>query len=207
MIMTGLQLFLILLCVPTSFAFLFRRDTPIATAEGAVNEACLNMAEQGSCEFYTCFENRLPCGRDWYMVRTGGHYCNTMRRQRTNFSPEGQRFLNDSQQCLTRSLKELYRRDHIDCQELEDAAMSAITPCFTENAFCDIFEIDASHFIDVYEFTDLFHVGANRVWRLIVSLATRCGSEALREHSSTVGERVIDTLNSFFSYIEDSFRF
>ena len=166
----------------------------MATAQDRpINESCLALAEQGSCDFYTCFESRLPCGREGYMLRNGQYYCNKLNRNKSRFSPEGQQFLDDAQRCLTRSLKDMYERDFVDCHDLEHYAVQAIAPCFVDNGFCDIVEKDIEHFFDVYEFRDLFTRGAGKIWKTILNLGTRCGSEALTDLTSETGD-FIDSL-------------
>lgn len=200
--MARFVVFALCLCLSSVSARWFRSDPPVATSGGrAIEQSCLALADQGSCDFYTCFERRLPCGRDWYILRTGLYYCNKIERQRLNFSPEGQQFLSDAQRCLTRSLKDLYQRDYVDCHDLEHDAVANITSCFTDNGFCNVFETDSQHFFDIYEIRDLFSRGAAKVWRQIVSLATNCGGEALREFTANARQSAY----SFFNSLTDRF--
>ncbi|CAL1544247.1 unnamed protein product [Lymnaea stagnalis] len=197
--MTLTPVIVFLMMVSVSWALLFERSSPIASADDrAIAESCLALADQGSCEFYSCFESRLPCGREWYMLRTGHYYCNKMQRQKPNFSLAGQRFIEDAQRCLTQSLKDEYRLDDIDCHTLEHQAVDSITPCFINNDFCNAFRTDAAQFFRVYEFSDLFTRGAGKIWRQIVNMAAQCGGAAAREITSDTSETVINTVNTFF---------
>ncbi|XP_059161330.1 stanniocalcin-2-like [Physella acuta] len=189
--------------VSVASAFFFRSGTPVATADDReVEESCLALADAGSCDFYTCFERRLPCGREWYILKTGHYYCNKMQRHKNSFTPEGQTFIDDAQRCLTQSLKEVYRREYIDCHTLEHQAIESISTCFIENDFCDVLQANADKFFRVYEFSDLFTQGAGKVWRQIVSLATRCGEQTLRQVSSGT----IDRISTFFNSLTSSSR-
>ncbi|CAG5133686.1 unnamed protein product [Candidula unifasciata] len=188
--MTQFVAFAFCLCLSSVSASWFRSDPPVATSDGrAIDQSCLALADQGSCDFYSCFERRLPCGRDWYILKTGLYYCNKIERQKVSFSPEGQQFLSNAQRCLTQSLKDMYQRDYVDCHDLEHDAVANITRCFT--GFCDVFESDSEHFLEIYEIRDLFSRGAGKVWRQIVLLATRCGGDALREFTSNARQSAI----------------
>jgi hypothetical protein len=190
------------LCFSSGAAILFGGNTPVAHSRGrAVEQSCLALADQGSCQFYTCFEARLPCGRDWYILRSGQYYCNKIQRERSRFSAAGQQFLDAAQLCLTRSLKSEYEREYVDCHDLEHAAVANITPCYTENGFCNLLDSDARNFISVYELRDLFTRGAAKVWREIASLAASCGRQALQEFSSNTG----GAITNFFNSLSDRF--
>ncbi|BFZ08226.1 hypothetical protein BsWGS_11265 [Bradybaena similaris] len=199
-------LFVSCVCLASVSAILFPRRTEVATSDGrSINQSCLALADIGSCEFYSCFERRLPCGRDGYILRTGHYYCNKIERERGNFSPEGQQFLTEVQSCLTSALKEMYQREYVNCHDLEHHAVEAITPCFMDNEFCDVFETDSEHFLDIYEVRDLFTAGAAKVWRQIAALATNCGGEALTRFSANAREAASSAINNFFSSLSDRF--
>lgn len=51
---------------------------------------------------------------------------------------QGQQFLDDAQRCLTRSLKDMYERDFVDCHDLEHYAVQAIAPCFVGKTLPDL---------------------------------------------------------------------
>jgi len=190
------------LMVACSQAFLLSRGNPVADHEGRpVNQSCLALADEGSCQFYSCFEQRLPCGRDWYILRHGQYYCNKMQTERPNFSEQGQNFLSDAQRCMTQALKPLYQRDYVDCHVLEHQAVASITPCFIDNAFCSTFREEPDNFFQIYEFSDLFTRGAGKVWREITELTVRCGTEYLRDFSSEARNEMQDAFNG----LRDSF--
>ncbi|XP_005101218.2 uncharacterized protein LOC101859417 [Aplysia californica] len=196
---------LLALTVASCRAFWLSRGNPTALAEGrAVEESCLALADEGSCEFYTCFENRLPCGRDWYMLRHGQYYCNKMQRLSSTFTDAGQAFLSDAQRCLTQALKPLYQRDNVDCHSLEHQAVAAITPCFIDNAFCSVFRDNTDQFARIYDVGDLFTRGAGKVWREIAALALRCTHEYIRDFSSETHSNVVSSVNGMVDALRDA---
>ena len=40
-----------------------------------VTDTCLQLARVGSCDFFTCLEERFPCGHDGYAIRIAKHFC------------------------------------------------------------------------------------------------------------------------------------
>ncbi|GFO19596.1 stanniocalcin-like protein [Plakobranchus ocellatus] len=194
------KLLILAVLANASYAFLFTRTTPVAQAEGReVDETCLARAAEGDCEFYNCFEQRLPCGRDYYMLRQGHYYCNKMNTRKHLFTPAGQQFIENVQQCLMGPLQEIYTREFIDCHTLEHEAVAAIAPCFNEHNFCDTLETDSEEFFRVYEIGDLFTRGATKIWRAIFQIAGNCGTQMAREFTSDTSESLMSSINGFFS--------
>ncbi|KAH9503764.1 hypothetical protein Btru_066573 [Bulinus truncatus] len=176
--------------------FLFRPNAHASADGRAVEASCLELADAGSCDFYACFERRLPCGRSWYILKTGQYYCNKMQRRKPNFSAAGQRFIDDAQRCMTQFLKDTYRSDDVDCHSLEHRAIDSITPCFTDNGFCGILRHDSAELFNLFEFGDLFTRGAGKLWREIFSLAATCARETINEIASSAEEVVSNTVDS-----------
>ncbi|GFS19013.1 stanniocalcin-like protein [Elysia marginata] len=194
------KLFIIAILINASFAFWFHRPTPVAQADGReVDEACLQHAQNGNCEFYTCFDNRLPCGDDYYMKKHGSYYCNKTTNNMHRFTAAGQQFLTDIKVCLMEPLQELYTRDFIDCHDLEHEAVAAIAPCFNEYNFCEVLRTNAEEFFRIYEVTDLFTRGAGKIWRAILRIATDCGSQYTRQFSSDLSETLLNSANDFMN--------
>lgn len=53
-----------------------------------VDSQCVAHGEAGRCDFYKCFEDRLPCGEQGYMIKYGQPYCARFERVYTAFSPQ-----------------------------------------------------------------------------------------------------------------------
>ena len=66
----------------------------------------------------------------------------------------------NSQRCVTLRLVEYYRRDYVNCHDLERDAIAMIGPCFTDNGFCDIIVDNSQQFIEVFQFNDLVGSGS-----------------------------------------------
>ncbi|XP_076468062.1 stanniocalcin-like [Babylonia areolata] len=170
-----------LMCRSSAGWFLGNRERTAVSGGRPVDEECVEEGEAGGCEFFNCFEERLPCGRDFYMQRYGNYYCRRFQRYMANFTAEGQTFLLDSQQCITESLLEYYRRNDLNCHELEHAAIALIRPCYIRHGFCGIIRDNKEPFLQVFQLRDLFRSGALKLWRELAGLARECGRSAFSE--------------------------
>ncbi|KAK7500659.1 hypothetical protein BaRGS_00008234 [Batillaria attramentaria] len=184
-------LFLVMSLGAANAFWFFRNSETTATADGRpVDDTCEAYGEAGSCEFFDCFEQRLPCGRDFYMQRFGNHYCNRFESNMESFTEAGQEFLVNSRQCVTRRLLEYYRRDYVNCHDLEHDAIDMIGPCYTENGFCEIIGDNAEQFLNVFDISDLFDAGAGKLWRELLGLARHCGGQALTQFMSAAASQL-----------------
>ncbi|RUS85190.1 hypothetical protein EGW08_007016 [Elysia chlorotica] len=189
------KLFILAFLINASFAFLFNH--PVAQAEGReAAQSCLDHAQSGNCEFYNCFEQRLPCGANYYMLKHGLYYCNKMVTRTPRFSPAGQEFLGNITKCLMEPLQEIYSRDSVDCHDLEHDAVAAIAPCFNQHNFCNVLRTDADEFFRIYEFSDLFTRGSVKLWRAMARIAADCGRHYTRQITSET-ETFRNSVNSF----------
>ncbi|KAK3767071.1 hypothetical protein RRG08_017946 [Elysia crispata] len=192
------KLLILAFFVNASFAYFFQ--IPVAQSQGReVEQSCLAHAQNGNCEFYNCFERRLPCGRNYYMVKHGHYYCNKIVAATPRFTSAGQEFLGNITQCLMEPLQEIYTRDSVNCHDLEHEAVAAIAPCFNQHNFCEVLRSDAEEFFRIYEFHDLFTRGATKLWRAMMTIAANCGNQYARQFTSLASETLLSSVNNFFS--------
>jgi len=200
----------VLLVSCNAFLWWGREDTTGTSDGRPVDNTCLAHADSGSCEFYSCFEQRLPCGRDWYMEKTGGYYCRRMMAKKSEFTPEGQQFLTDASRCMTQELKQYYTREYMNCHDLEHKAVESVSKCFMDNAFCSVFRENHGKFFDIYEFGDLFTRGSNKMWRLVSELGVGCTRQYIREQvadtHNDIAERVAETHQNIVDEVEQRAR-
>ncbi|PVD35234.1 hypothetical protein C0Q70_06515 [Pomacea canaliculata] len=151
-----------------------RNNERTATADGRpVDSACVAHGQSGNCEFFNCFEQRLPCGREFYMQRYGNFYCNRFQTFMPSFTAAGQEFLRNTQQCMNQRLLDTYSRDYVNCHNLEHDAVAAVGDCYRRHGFCDIIGDNAQ-----------------QLWREILGLARHCGGQALTRFMASVSSRV-----------------
>ncbi|XP_025088642.1 uncharacterized protein LOC112560798 [Pomacea canaliculata] len=173
-----------LTCTPVSGWFWWTAQTH-ATAKGKpVDSQCVAHGEAGRCDFYKCFEDRLPCGEQGYMIKYGQPYCARFERVYTAFSPQGQDFINGTSQCLTRGLLHLYRTDTVDCHRLSHDAFDLISSCYSANGFCDVVKENAAVFADVFQARHLFMHGALKIWKEIMEIIYQCNPDQIHKFAS-----------------------
>ncbi|KAL8575597.1 hypothetical protein ACOMHN_028618 [Nucella lapillus] len=142
-----------------------------STADRDVDKECLALGKKGMCEFFDCFEQRLTCGKKNFM-EDYGRYCKRFQQKKENFTEEGKRFVQKSQRCMTQGLLKKYRRDSVDCQQLEKNAVALIKPCYVDAGLCDVFLSNRKQFLGIVDINkDLIK---KVLWKEMVGLGTKC---------------------------------
>jgi hypothetical protein len=125
--------------------FLIRfSESHIVQARKSINQTCLNFGHAHDCRFYSCFEERFPCGSTYWMLKWGYKYCTRMKNSLLYFDKNGQEFLKQISLCLTNKLiqKRYYTFKNINCEELRSAGQRIVHDCYMTNAklFCNAFK-------------------------------------------------------------------
>jgi hypothetical protein len=68
---------------------------------------------------------------------------------------QGQRWVNATRTCMTRSLLSLYQRDRQSCRMVWTSSLSSISDCYLEAGFCEIMWDNREALWKVYEFDEL----------------------------------------------------
>lgn len=187
------------------FWFLSNDRTQTATAnDRPVDSTCLANIATGNCAFYTCFEQRLPCGREGYITRHGAYYCNRMAGAKSTFDAQGQAFLDNAQRCMMTRLREYYSKDYFDCHDMEHEAVANVTACFLENDFCTVFRANHQKFWNVFELRDLFSTGANKIWHAVMNLSVRCSQEFFSHSINNMNQQLHNTNNALMDSLSDT---
>lgn len=196
----------------------FSDDDDIQTATAVdrpIQQSCLDHISTSNCAFYTCFDQRLPCGREGYMLRHGAYYCNRMQGEKSNFDAAGQTFIDDAQRCMMTHIRPHYSTEYFDCHDFEHAAVANVTQCFIDNNFCGVFRDNAQAFHSLFAMRDLFNSGANKIWRAVLTLSTRCAREyfaasisntnsQLSRHHSDLVESLSNTRDQLVESLADT---
>jgi hypothetical protein len=118
-------------------------QSDIVQATMPVNQTCLNYGHAHDCRFYSCFEERFPCGSTYWMLKWGYKYCTRMQKSLLNFDKNGQELIQKISTCLTNRLMKhgYYRLKKINCEELRSAGRTIVHECYMTNAkiFCNAF--------------------------------------------------------------------
>jgi hypothetical protein len=116
------------------------------------------------CEFFKCFEERIPCGNNYWIMNWGYKYC--IRYADPNFvqkfTKSGKKFLKYLNKCLPHALKKLYKSEkkQISCSSISKQAFKAQSQCYqnVESNFCKAFTENKSLFIKVLDKADMFNM-------------------------------------------------
>jgi len=124
--------------------FLIRfSESRVIQATKSINETCLNFGHAHDCRFYSCFEERFPCGSTYWMLKWGYKYCVRMKNSSVNFDKIGQEFLEQISLCLTNKLiqQRYYTLKNLNCEKLRLAGQKIVHDCYMTNAklFCNAF--------------------------------------------------------------------
>lgn len=150
--------------------------------DGAVcskDDGCILKANQGDCDFYTCFENRRKCGIEGYMLASGRKYCNRFGEHYDNFTSAGQKWIKCSRQCLTSALIDNYLADipagH-GCEEIKSYAFLTHVDCYVDCGFCDIWRTNIEALFDVFSVEDFLEWEAIKQ---VTNIAKKCFADAI----------------------------
>jgi hypothetical protein len=134
------------------------------------DEKCLELSKSSDpalrCEFFRCFEERFPCGPQYWIQRWGTKYCSKYTDKNTfsSFSIDAQRFLNSTNECLAKSLETTYRTDKpLRCKKFYITAFKSQGKCYSQNIdlFCDIFpknKVQFSKVTDIKDYMDQYFI-------------------------------------------------
>ena len=129
------------------------------------NKTCIEIGRLTNisrCESFKCFEDRFPCGNQYFNIRWGMRYCS--KYSNTNFmgsfKPDARKFFNLTNQCLAKWLENSYEKETaIKCKTFHQNAFKEQTKCYEEHQdlFCKILPENAEQFkklIDIKDFND-----------------------------------------------------
>ncbi|CAF1243735.1 unnamed protein product [Rotaria magnacalcarata] len=113
-------------------------------ATTSINQTCLNFGHRNNCQFYKCFEERFPCGPNYWMSKWGYKYCTRMRKSLSNLDGNGQELIKQISTCLTNKLikQRYYTMNVINCENLRLAGQRIVHECYITSAelFCNAFK-------------------------------------------------------------------
>ena len=110
----------------------------------SINQTCINYGQTNDCQFYSCFEERFPCGSSYWMLKWGQKYCLRIKNSRINFDRTGQLLIEQISACITDKLvkQRYYTMNQINCEQLRLAGQRIVHECYMNNAklFCNAFQ-------------------------------------------------------------------
>ncbi len=155
----------------------------VVKATKPVDDACLafiekenNFTQAEICKFYTCFEDRFPCGSEYWIINWGYKYCSRYADKsfQTEFTKAGQDLLAHVNICLPRSLRKTYvRSNSVNCKLLQLQAFKVQGKCYerVQELFCKGFPENSHLFTNVLDQSDFFNMDSVK---MIKETAERC---------------------------------
>ncbi|XP_033743767.1 uncharacterized protein LOC117329753 [Pecten maximus] len=121
---------------------------------------CERKAEEGSCEFFACYEERFPCRRCGYAANPERNFCRRFYHPNNyrNFDLQGQQWIASAHLCLNRIMLSLYVQNRVSCAVSMSTMMSAVAQCYLGNpelSFCEVFQRNQQAFLQLYDSRDL----------------------------------------------------
>lgn len=94
-------------------------------------------ASSGSCEFYSCMEQKTQCGENGYWKKLGLYYCQKFLFHESDFSPASQKWLRASRLCLQQRSQHLASTG-LTCDQMRDEALDTHVGCYVDTGFCEL---------------------------------------------------------------------
>lgn len=90
-----------------------------------------------SCEFYSCLENKMKCGKKGYLIKIGKKYCENFLKLDGNLSVDGEIWLDSTRACLQQKLLVNYQNG-VECSQLKKITVNDHVDCYIQNGYCSL---------------------------------------------------------------------
>ncbi|MFA6238111.1 MAG: hypothetical protein WC635_12330 [Bacteriovorax sp.] len=120
-----------------SFRVFFIAAIFTANVSGVLADDLLECEKKSmTCDFYSCVEKEIPCGKDGYFLGFGERFCRRFDNILDKLSPEGKSWFFTARQCLTENILSL--NNYNNCQEIEEKSYNDHKPCYINSGYCDL---------------------------------------------------------------------
>ncbi|CAI9729186.1 XP_029640870.1uncharacterized protein LOC115215717 [Octopus vulgaris] len=184
-------------------------------AQKGIDSKCLLKSATGDCTYYTCINDRYPCGSEGFAIRFGLYYCMRMRNKINSLNAAGRVWANSTLRCQSEALNPLYQSSSQSCKSISDAGFDAMHRCFIENNFCDINWDNRDAIWDIFDATDLGpgSAASQKMWSKVLKTSGSClsrratqFSDWLRERTESIGQVIEDFFRGILEKIKKSIR-
>lgn len=131
------------------------------------DKKCLDLLKNNSttpiqrCEFFKCFEEKFPCGSEYWIINWGYKYCRRYADAEfiAKFTPTGKKLLDHVNKCLPKHFEKTYKKKRIRCKSLNTEAFDSQGKCYEEvqKDFCKAFPENKDLFIKVLDHGDFLN--------------------------------------------------
>jgi hypothetical protein len=118
-----------------------------------------NITHSERCEFFKGFEDRFPCGKQYWIMNWGYKYCRRYADPKfvARFTAHGRKLLEHVNRCLPKHFEKMYKSKRpLRCKKLSQEAFEAQGKCYQEEQalFCTAFPQNKELFIEVLDHND-----------------------------------------------------
>jgi hypothetical protein len=143
------------------------QDIPekVIRPKASITSTCLdiihsNITTAERCEFFKCFEERFPCGDNYYMSNWAYKYCKkyTSEKFLSSLTKSGVDMVGYLNQCLPQKLESLYKsKRSLKCRHFYQIGFNLQYNCYKEiqDVFCVGFNENKYEFIKEFDKQDL----------------------------------------------------
>lgn len=144
---------------------------------------CVNKGKNGSCDFYSCFDQRTNCGEQGYALNYGHKYCTRFSQYKDQFTSDGQNMIDCVRKCLTNALLAPYRSNNQAglpqvCQDIQNTAFNSHVKCYYDCNFCDVWSHNKLALNTVYQYKDFF---SRQALKQVKDVAVKCTADTYQE--------------------------
>ena len=127
-------------------------------ASGDLSDSpCVELTD--SCEFYSCIEEELKCGKRGYPIDFGMKYCNQYDRKIKYFSKLGSEWVQKTKTCLINKIIGIENLK--SCDDLKKQAFKHHSPCYLDAGYCELTSDDKTAVLYIIQ-SSLFNSGVIR---------------------------------------------
>ena len=153
----------------TVYGFVDTLPEKTAKIKKNVDQSCLdllhsaNVTQLNRCEFFKCFEDRFPCGKQYWIMNWGYKYCRRYANSEftAKFNEDGKKLLEHVNKCLPKHFEKFYKsKRSLRCKKLSQDAFEAQGRCYQEvqSLFCKAFPENKELFIQVLDNHDFVNL-------------------------------------------------
>jgi hypothetical protein len=141
----------------------------VVQPRGPFNQTCLNYIRnytpEGNytekCNFMKCFEERFPCGPNYWIISWGYKYCLKYADEefRSKITSKGIEMFNGMDACLLKRLEPYYvSNEALNCQNLYTMGFKIQTQCYMNmgETFCEGFRENGYAMMRTTDILDIF---------------------------------------------------
>ncbi|KAL4229658.1 hypothetical protein ACF0H5_010046 [Mactra antiquata] len=177
---------------------------PMIQPREDVSAECLNPPSDNPCLFYQCLERRFPCGANEYALKVGHHFCIKKNQHLPFFTPNGTKWLNETNICIRESLIPTYQLDETSCANIRTVGQNVMLDCINHRSdtgmdFCRFVGSNAAQYAELITIDDvsrLTSLGNPRIAARMIVNGAYCGGELLRNRLADLAGGFNDAVGS-----------